>query len=450
VRDLMALARAAYPDGAGREPLGALARRLGEPVRIAVLGPAESGVSTLVAALVGGEVPRSGPAGPPVPVWFRHGDAARTAMTPEGRLVVLPAVALQRMTLIDLPTVGAHPGSAAAAALLDAGRTGGPAFDALVLLLRGEADARPLRRVLPAGRSAHHPGTTVGVLAAVEVSCDGGADPAGAREAAIRLGMSSEVRPLCRTVVAVSGLLAAAAVTLRQNEFDLLREVATWPADELDHRVTAPGAFAEGPGGGDGAGPARRALLHRFGPLGVRTAAEALRTGVVSGPAGVAGVLLTASGLTRLQELLTTRVLARADTLRARSVLIGLEVLVRAAPPAGAAGERLLYQVERVRAGAHELTELDLVDELWTGGSALGPDERAAAERLLGADGPQLHLRLGVAADTAPDELRRVAAVQLGRWRERAVHPAASQRTRDVAQVLVRTCERVLEVATQG
>jgi hypothetical protein len=40
--------------------------------------------------------------------------------------------------------------------------------------------------------------------------------------------------------------------------------------------------------------------------------------------------------------------------------------------------------------------------------------------------------------------------VQLGRWRERAVHPAASQRTRDVAQVLVRTCERVLEVATQG
>ena len=90
------------------------------------------------------------------------------------------------------------------------------------------------------------------------------------------------------------------------------------------------------------------------------------------------------------------RIVRRADALRTRSVLAGLDALLRTAPPASDGGKRLRYQLERVRAGAHELREIELLDLLRSGDLPLPDDELRVAERLLGADGGDVAARLGL------------------------------------------------------
>jgi hypothetical protein len=158
--------------------------------------------------------------------------------------------------------------------------------------------------------------------------------------------------------------------------------------------------------------------------------------------AELAGALVRHSGLGELQELIGSRFLSRADALRARSVLAGLDALIRATPPTG--GERrLYYQLERVRAGAHELRELELLGVLRSGEVHLPDEQRARAERLLGADGDDPRTRLGLAADATAEQVRCAAAAEAARWRQIAAHPVAAAAIWDAAQSLVWTCERL-------
>ena len=107
---------------------------------------------------------------------------------------------------------------------------------------------------------------------------------------------------------------------------------------------------------------ARAGLCGWCGPARADTRAE------------LAGALVRHSGLGELQELIGSRFLSRADALRARSVLAGLDALMQATPPADDE-HRLHYQLERVRAGAHELRELELLGVLRSGELHL-PDEQ--------------------------------------------------------------------------
>jgi hypothetical protein len=124
-------------------------------------------------------------------------------------------------------------------------------------------------------------------------------------------------------------------------------------------------------------------------------------------------------------------------------VLAGLDVVLRASPPPGDAAVRLRYQLDRIRAEAHELREIELLDVLRSGALPLPAAELRAAERLLGGDGGDVRARLGLAADATAEQLRAEAARQPARWRELAAHPVASTRVREAAQVLVRTCEQL-------
>lgn len=134
----------------------------------------------------------------------------------------------------------------------------------------------------------------------------------------------------------------------------------------------------------------------------------------------------------------------RAELLQARSALAVLEALARSSPRGADRTTRLCYQLERIRAGAHQLTEIDLIDELQSGTVQLAGDERRVAEELLGAAGAQPWARLGLAADADTGEVRRAARTALVRWQRRAAHPASTRATRQVAEVLVRTCEELL------
>jgi hypothetical protein len=130
--------------------------------------------------------------------------------------------------------------------------------------------------------------------------------------------------------------------------------------------------------------------------------------------------------------------------LKARSALQELEAMVRSSSSGSDRATRLSYQLERIRAGAHQLTEIDLIDELRSGTLPLTDDERRVAEELLGTAGAQPWARLGLGADADTGEVRRAARAALARWQHRASHPASTRTVRNVAEVLVSTCEELL------
>ncbi|MFZ2116539.1 MAG: hypothetical protein WAU83_08420, partial [Pseudonocardiaceae bacterium] len=140
----------------------------------------------------------------------------------------------------------------------------------------------------------------------------------------------------------------------------------------------------------------------------------------------------------------------RAETLKAHSALRVLEAVVRSSPLGGDRAIRLRYQLEQVRSEAHELAEIDLLDELRSGMLPLTIDERQVAEELLGAAGTEPRARFGLGADADIGEVRQAAGQQLARWQLRAAHPATTRAVRDAAEVLVRTCEELLaQVGTE-
>ncbi|MDT0350373.1 ATP-binding protein [Pseudonocardia charpentierae] len=428
VRELLRWARAAYRDSPAEGRLDDLTHRLGEPLRIAVLATVDDARHMLVEALIGTpDVPRpvDGVAGP---VRYAFGDRG-VESGPDAVVVTLPAPSLRAMTLIDTPDP----------ALLD-GPADAPVADALVLLLHygRPADLTLLDQLHAAGHR--------GAIAVLAVADQTGA---AAEQAVREFGDDPAVRRVCHAVVPVAPATAVAAARLGDDEHEWLEQwVARAPEPSGTERSAGDGAVpsstvTEVPvAAADDGSEIATALLDRLGPLGARRALKLVRGGEGDTRAALAGALVRHSGLGELQELIGSRFLSRADALRSRTVLAGLDALIRTTPPESDA-HRLSYQLERVRAGAHELREIELLDLLRCGGLNLPDEQRSAAERLLGADGDGVRDRLALAADATAEQVREAAALQVARWRQIADHPVASTRVRDAAHDLVRTCERL-------
>ena len=247
-------------------------------------------------------------------------------------------------------------------------------------------------------------------------------------ERAVReFGDDPAVRRVCHAVVPVAPATAVAAARLGDDEHRRLRQwVASTPQPRdggpdrpgrgphvLAAAVSRPATLTAAPAT-DAEPEIATALLERLGPLGARRAVRLVRGGEGETHAELAGALVRHSGLGELQELIGSRFLSRADALRSRSVLAGLAALLQAAPPPTDDGSGLLYQLERVRAGAHELRELELLDVLRSGDLHLPDEQRSAAERLLGADGDDSRARLGLGADATAEQVRAAAAAEAG------------------------------------
>jgi hypothetical protein len=192
--------------------------------------------------------------------------------------------------------------------------------------------------------------------------------------------------------------------------------------------------------GAEPGGP--RILIDRLGALGARRALELVRGGEGGTPAALSSALARRSGLAELRAVVESLFVRRADVLRTRSVLTGLEAVVRLAPPGGEGARQLRFELERVRSGAHELREIELLDVLQSGDLPLPDEVRRAAQRLLGGNGRDMRARLGLTSDATIEQLRAEAARQPARWRELAMHP--STRVREAAQLLVRTSEELV------
>jgi signal transduction histidine kinase len=139
-----------------------------------------------------------------------------------------------------------------------------------------------------------------------------------------------------------------------------------------------------------------------------------------------------------------------AGASQASPVLRALDALMRSSPLDGERAIKLRYQVEQIRSGTHELTEIDLLEELRSGSLPLSTDERRVAEQLLGADGAEPRARLGLRPDADTAEVRQIAGQQRERWQRRASHPASTRAVRDAAEVLTLTCEQLLtQISTE-
>ncbi|EIF00904.1 hypothetical protein [Saccharomonospora glauca] len=386
--------------------------RLGEPVRLAVVGEAGSGKTTLVAALTG-DADRGGV--PNAPKSWRHVTAGRA--WPE--LLVLDAsLPEQHSTARVVESMGVE------------------ADAVLYLLGPHDADTASLRALHEWCVPELAPVNALAVLARADELGGGRVDAlTSARQVARRWARESPVVESCQDVVAVAGLLARAARTLRREEFEMLAALAAVPKAELEPLLLSVDRF--------GSEPRRAELLARFGLFGIRLATTLIRNGIGT-PQALTAELCRRSGLDALGEAVSVYFTDRAPVLKARSALLGLGVMLRREPRPSAAP--LVTELERTLMGAHEFAELRLFAALRTGRVSLPGELGEEAARLVGGygDTPRARLAPEAAGEASEPVLRQAAAEALRSWRSYAENPVLSSTERQAAATVVRTCEALL------
>ena len=482
VRSLAQTASQVYAGSPAASGLSAITARLNEPLRVAIAGRVKAGKSTLLNALVGQELAATD-AGEctRIVTWYRDGRSYQLTLYPKAgqprqlpfarsgaatrvelnglspqdvdRLVVeWPSTALREMTLIDTPGMGSVNVELSdyTEALLAPARDGPSTADAVLYLMRHlhGLDVRFLE-AFHDEPGQRRPFNTIGILARADEIGHARPDALdSAARIADRYRADPRVRQLCQTVIPVSGLLAASGATLREAEFRAFQLIATASPEEAQRLLTSADRLAKAPT--IELLPVERSeLLDRFGMFGVRLATTLIRAGEVTGAAELSRAFLHRSGLQSLRELLMTRFAARAEVLKARSALLALESLVRLFPTPQA--DRLIRSLEEVRAGAHEFTEIALLDALRTGAIGLPSRDVDTAERLLGGVGVDERSRLGLDAAAADTEVAVAVHDALAHWQRIAEDISLTREARNAARVLVRTCEGILfgQFATQ-
>jgi hypothetical protein len=455
-------------------------RRLDEPLRVAIAGKVKAGKSTLLNALVGEQVaPTDAGECTRVVTWYRDGGTPRITLHPhEGaprplpvrrhdgaltidlggtpaerceRLVVdWPAQSLRATTLIDTPGMASTSTAVSQRTVdfLDPGDGAPTEADAVVYLMRHvhARDATFLESFRDRGVARAAAVNAVAVLSRADEIGGGRVDAMfSARAIASRYRTDPTLRGLCQNVVAVAGLLAETARTLRQAEHTALVALARTPREALEAELLSVDRFLRAGDGGEVTTEVRRRLLDRLGLFGIRLSTSLVRQGA-DAPAALATELVARSGLRELEQVLHTQFTERRDVLKARSALLAVRAVLRAGNGPGASGPHaaLAREAEKVWAGAHAFTELRLLGALRAGAVRLPRADAGEAERLLGDAGTTPAARLGRSREEGPEELRRAAFDALDRWQRHAVNPLLAREVAQACRVVVRSCEGVL------
>lgn len=449
--------------------------RLGEPLRVAIAGMVKAGKSTLLNAIIGEEIaPTDAGECTKVITWYRHGATPRITMhlvdggtrslpirRDEGQLVIdlgstpanevdrieveWPSKRLEEVTLIDTPGIASLSTevSARSAAFLTPQDSPSEA-DAIVYLMRHlhSADLGFLSAFRDTSVGASETVNAMAVLSRADEIGAGRIDALlSARAIAERYRTDGALRSLALDVVPIAGLVAQSARTLRQREYDALRQVARLGRDARERMLVSVDRFARADAGIDLSPEDRRSLLDRFGMFGIRMSAVAIRSGC-NDSTDLADELYRRSGMEDLWQLVSDQFRSRADALKTRTVLAALSSLISRRPTSNASD--LLSAIERLEANAHELRELRLLSAARTTGIDLPDADAAEAERLIGGAGTSATRRLGLPDDAGDDEVRSAAAAALQRWRAMLGSPLLDRAAVEACQVVIRSCEAIV------
>ncbi len=457
-----------------RERLAEAHRRLDEPLRVAVAGRIKAGKSTLVNAMVGELIaPTDARECTRVVTWYRDGVTYRVeGLTNDGERAPLrfdrdggclsidlgarlpeqlscidvtwPSKRLREMTLVDTPGIDSLTADASERTerFLTGDSDRPTPTDAVVYLLRHvhTGDLRFLEAFHDDRMAAANPVNSIGVLSRADEIGAARADAMdSARRIAGRWRADRRLAALVQTVVPVAGLLAEAASTLRQAEYEAIAQLAAADESLIDELLVTADRFGSSSAPVGVVDSERRVLLDRLGLFGARLAIDAVRAGRATGASQLAEQLLTASGLPQPRTEIADRFARRRDLLKARNALfVAHQVAVSAADTI------LISEVERVLDGAHEFAELRVLNALRRGAIRFDDRRSRSADHLLGEQGMLLAQRAGLGADAEQTEVADSLAEQLAMWQSQAEHPLATPDVAAAARVLTRTCEGLI------
>jgi hypothetical protein len=466
-----------------RAQLSEARQRLSGPLRLAIAGKVKAGKSTLLNALVGEELaPTDAGECTKIVTWYAEGHARQVVVHPltgppavrpwsrdNGAIdvdlgdwdaadvdhieVSWPSRRLHELTLLDTPGIASISTeiSERTHRVLSAEDDRAPVADAVLYLMRHThaSDVRFLEAFHDDELAHGTPVNSVGVLSRADEigSCRLDALEVAAR-IALRYEADPRLRRLCPVIVPVDGLLAFAAISLREAEFAMLAALARASEQETAELLLTVDRFVERPT--NRLTELERAhLLDRFGLFGVRLAVALVRDGTCSTSGELAQVLAERSGLDRLRTVVLQQFLQRSRILRARSALSILRDILRTggcrdSPP-------LAAQLEQISAGTHEFEEVRQLSALRSGQLRMSEVQMVELDRVLGGSGHDAGSRLGLAPDATPEEVRAAALTSLDRWQRLAEHPLSDRAVQTAARTARRALEGIVaDVSTAG
>ncbi|MFN8022224.1 MAG: dynamin family protein [Acidimicrobiales bacterium] len=453
--------------------LDRLAARLDEPLIVAIAGKVKAGKSTLLNALIGESLaPTDAGECTQIVTWYRNGPTYRVVLElvdgtsrqarfhrDEGALQVdlgglpvdairrmvvdWPSARLQHITLIDTPGLDSITtvNSARSQAFFGVDGDGDGEADAVIYLMRHVH--RTDLTFLEAFRDDTHAGASpISALAVLSRADEVGACRLDAMSAARRIAAGwrddPRLRRLVQTVVPVAGLTAEVATSLREDQYRALATLAAMPRAEVDRLLLTADRFVN-----DERCPVtnveREDLMARMGVFGVRLSISLIRLGAAPTATALAHELTARSGIDDLRGLLTSVLAERRSVLKARVALAGLDAVLSSVGHPALDPWRI--ELERISAGAHEFTEVHLLNAMRSGALAFRPAEIDELERLLGTIGAPPHVRLGLEPGA---ELRSPVLMGVDRWRRRAENPLTPLELADAARAIARTYEGLL------
>jgi len=473
--ELIAAASALYEDDPqATAMLADLDRRLREPLRLALAGMVKAGKSTLLNAMLGEEIaPTDAGECTRVVTWYRYSDTPSLTLhlhdgdtrrlpvkRDKGHLVLTlggvpaeevhwidvgwPSAGLRSVILIDTPGIASISQSTSARSTTFLTPDSAPSSaDAIVYLLR-HLHASDLKFLEAFRDTAAGVSQTVNALAVLSRADEVGSgridSMLSAGKVARRYENDGDLASLALGVVPVAGLLAEGARTLKEKEYAAFKELAALDKQARDRLLVSADRFVRPSEATTLSEKTRRELLSRFGIFGVRLATTLLRGGL-SDSTQLAERLVQQSGLNDLNSFVRDQFRTRADALKVRGVLDGLERLVRDSPREGDGA--LSAGIERIHATAHTLRELSLLSRARLSGLPLATADAAEAARIVGGSGTPDAVRLGLDEGAGGAEMRVRVDELLGRWRTVAQSPLTERSGVEVCRVVIRSLEEI-------
>jgi len=255
-----------------------------------------------------------------------------------------------------------------------------------------------------------------------------------------RYELDGGLASLALAVIPVAGLLAEGARTLRESEFAAFRDLAALERRDRERLLVSADRFGRPADFVKLGEQKRRDLLGRFGIYGVRLATSLIRTGATDS-SDLAERMVQHSGLNDLSNFISVHFGPRAETLKVRGVLDGLDRLLRERPRDGS--EPVSAGIERIRANAHGLRELSLISQARVAGLPLPAEDATAAVRIAGGDGIGAAARLGLPESADAGTVGTRVMSELDRWRAASQSPLTVRAAVEVCRIVIRSLEEI-------